>query len=155
MKRSLFLATTLASALLLASCTREVVVTPTPPSPPVAPNTLSVANAYYEAFNARDVEALSAVFADEIVFSVDGPPHLTGKAAVLGAHLGGEFPLNPQVTLSNPSVEGNTVKGEHSWKAESGLLLTGNVEIMVEDGKITSFKVTLDEESREKLGHGS
>ena len=154
MKRSLFLATMLASVLLLASCIREVVVTPTPaptptrtPTPgPVALDPLSVATAYYEAFNAGDIETLAALLADDVVITFEGfGPGLDtmGKLEWLAAE-GGSFAANAQITFSNPGVEGNTFTAEHSYEA-GDLVSTGTMEMVVEEGKITSFWVTLDE----------
>ena len=158
MKRSLFLATLLASILILGACIREVMVTPTPaptptptPTPSPAPtDPLTMANAYYEAYNTQDGETLAALFAEDIVLSFEpGLETLIGKAAVLQEQLW-EISGNPQITLSNPTVEGDTVRGEHLFRG-GGFVLSGTMEIVVEEGEIISIKVTLDEESLEKV----
>ena len=121
MKRSLFLATLLASLLAFAACTWEVLVTPTPaptPAPiptPIPTDPLSVATIYYEAFSAGDIEALATILADNVI--VTFPPHppigklewLAGEAA--------SFEAKAQITYSDPSVEGNTFAAEHLYQA--------------------------------------
>ena len=156
MKRYFFLATLLASILILAACTRVVVVTPTP-APTLAPTAtptpaptdpLSLANAYYEAFSAGDIETLIAILADDVVITFPPSPPMS-KAEWLAGEAG-SFAANAQITFSNPSVEGNTFTAEHLYTAGDHVL-TATMEIVVQDGKITSFTVTLDKESLEKL----
>ena len=87
--------------------------TPTPLGP------LAVADAYAAAFNAGDINALVALWADDAVFSFGpfGPggefETSTGKAEVLKEDLE-SIADNAQLTFSNNSLQGNTVIGEFS-----------------------------------------
>ncbi len=63
---------------------------------------------------------------------------------------------NAQLSFSNVSVEGDTVKGEFSYRDDElqggGVdQLTGTFEIMVQGGRIASIKPAPDTETQQKL----
>ncbi len=163
MKRFYFLVALLIGLIVaITACGGQteviVVVTPTP-APPPAP--AEVVDAYLEAFNAADIAALAAIYTDDVVLSVGPlPPEgtfetITGKAALL-VDDAEDIAKNAQLTLSNISVEGDTVRGEASFtedelKAIGVAQLTGTFEAVVEGGKIASIKFTPDEETQQKL----
>ena len=158
--RSRFLGTLVACILILAACAREVVVTstpaPTPTPTPVPSDPLSVAKAYYEAFSTGDIEALIAIFADDLVLSfVDNTGHVdsvSGKAEVRAATLRDIGNRNPQISFSNPTVQGNRFIAEHSFTSESVGIITGTMEIVVEEGLIASIKVTIHQSPEPRTG---
>jgi len=149
MKRYLILAPFIALILTMAACTTEVTPTPTPP-----PGALEAANAFAEAFNGGDIKALANLYSDDTVFSFGPDPEGefdtdTGIVEVLGSDAE-DISNNAKITLSNLSVEGNTVTGEFSFsddelKGFGAPPLTGAFEAEVVDGKITSIKATPDE----------
>lgn len=163
MKRFYFLVSLLIGLIVaIAACGGQteviVVVTPTPAPPPAA---AEVADALVTALNTGDITALAALYTDDAVFSFGpmspegGFETLTGKAAVLADDLE-SIANNAQLSFSNVSVEGDTVKGEFSYAddelQEGGVdRLTGTFEIMVEGGKIASIKPAPDEETQQKL----
>ena len=159
MDKVLSLVIALAFILIVsAACGGEATPTPTPtatPTPtPVPGDPLSLAQAYYQAYNAGDVGAFAAIFADDIVLDFEpAGVRITGKLAVLSEQAL-EVAGNPQVSFSNPRVEGNTFTADHSFQGEpvdEQHHLTGTMEIVVEAGKIVSITVTLDEESQKKV----
>jgi len=163
MKRFYFLVSLLIGLIVaITACGGQteviVVATPTPTTPP-AP--AEVVDAYVEALNAGDIAALAAVYTEDAVFSFGpvspegGFETLTGNAAVLSDDLE-SIANNAQLTFSNVSVEGETVKGEFSYTddelQEGGVdRLTGTFEIMVEGGRIASIKPAPDTETQQKL----
>ncbi len=163
MKRFYFLVALLIGLIVaITACGGQtevvVVATPTPTTPP-AP--AEVVDAYVEALNAGDIAALAAVYTEDAVFSFGpvspegGFETLTGNAAVLSDDLE-SIANNAQLTFSNVSVEGETVKGEFSYTddelQEGGVdRLTGTFEIMVEGRKIASIKPAPDTETQQKL----
>ena len=157
MKRSLLLVTSAASILVFTACASTPTPTPRPtPTPvPAQRDPLSLAEAYYEAYNVGDIETLASIFADNVVldFEPSGPPPITGKLAVLREQAG-EVSSDPQISFANPSVEGNTFTADHSFQGvprDQRHHFTGTMEIVVEAGKITSITVTLDEETLKKI----
>ena len=163
MKRFYFLVSLLIGLIVaITACGGQteviVVATPTPTTPP-AP--AEVVDAYVNALNAGDITALAALYTDDAVFSFGpvspegGFETLTGKAAVLADDLE-SIANNAQLTFSNVSVEGETVKGEFSYTddelQEGGVdRLTGTFEVMVEGGRIASIKPAPDTETQQKL----
>ena len=161
MKRLYFLVSLLIGLIIaIAACGGQteviVVVTPTPPPAPA-----EVVDAHVKALNAGDITALTALYTDDVVYSFGPvPPEgafetLSGKAEVLANDLK-SIAKNAQLTLSNTSVEGDTVKGEFSFRddevKEYGVdQITGTFEIMVEGGKIASIKPAPDTETQQKL----
>ncbi|MFQ5968639.1 MAG: nuclear transport factor 2 family protein [Acidimicrobiia bacterium] len=115
-----------------------------------------VAARYYEAYNARDGAALADLFADDIVLSFPGiafGPYV-GKDEVLAEQLAEiTSPGERLITLSDPVVEANTVRGAHSLEVP-GHLYTATIEVVVEEGKISRMTITLDEESIEEMQRG-
>ena len=82
------------------------------------PAPLAVVEANITALNAGDVRGLVATYADDTVFSFGPLPGgefdtNTGLAKVLESDLG-SIGHNQQITLSNTSVEGDTVRGAFS-----------------------------------------
>ncbi len=125
------------------------------------PAPAEVVDAHVKALNAGDITALAAIYTDDVVFSFGPvPPEgafetLTGKTEVLADDLE-SIAKNGQLTLSNTSVEGDTVKGEFSFTddelKDGGVdQITGTFEIMVQGGKIASIKPTLDTETQQKI----
>ena len=128
----------------------KALATPTPLSP------LAVVDAYAAAISAGDIDALVALWADDAVFSIGpfGPGDefetATGKAEVLSEDLGA-IADNTRLTLSNSSLQGNTVMGEFSFTddntASFGRPVTGAFEAVVEAGTMKSFTATFSEET--------
>ena len=107
-------------------------------------------------FNAGDIEAIPAIFADEIVFSMEPlVDRQAGKAAVLASTL--EIISDRwKIALSNTSAEDSTLVGEFSFTHRqpfcSGLgPLTGIAEYVVQEDKLASITYTFSEESQELL----
>ena len=159
MNKALSSAISLASVLTLVAACASPTPTPTP-TPTAIPtptprDPLSLAKAYYDAYNAGDIEAFAAIFAEDIVLDFEpglGPP-LTGKLAVLREQAD-EVAGNPQISFSNPMVERNTFTAEHSYQGvprDEQHHLIATMEIVVAEGRITSITVTLDEESLKKI----
>lgn len=150
MNKALPSAISLASVLIFfaacASPTPTATPTPTPTATPTAtpthapPDPQSVVAAYVEAFNSADIDALVALYADDVVFLIEGLSEFTGKAAVLGEVLD-VIASGGKLAISNTTVEGNIVKGDSSISID-GTLFTGTVELEVEEGKITRSKFT-------------
>ena len=117
---------------------------------------LAVVEANIAALNAGDVRGLVATYAEDTVFS-SGPlsggefDTNTGLAEVLESDLR-SIGNNQQITLSNTSVDGNTVRGEFSLTddqfSQLGLSFTGTFEAVVAAGTIKSFTATLSEETQ-------
>lgn len=115
-----------------------------------------VINAANAAWNAGDVEALKALFADEaVVYFPDWDETITGREQIdawIEALAASNFEIQPEST----EVEGNTVTVVAKvWADESramGIapLVTTDV-YTVQDGLITSQTSTLSEESAAKL----
>ena len=130
--------------------------TPTPAATPVPTTTLtvaqrevlSVAEAFYEAFNTGDVETLSAILSDDVVISNVPPLGTLDKLAWLAVHIA-SFMDHTQISFSNPSVEGGTLTASHTYRF-SDFSLSGTLEMVVEEGKITGFTVTGAEEILEE-----
>ena len=90
----------------------KALATPEPAGP------LAVLEANIAALNAGDVRELAVTYDDDVVFSIGPLPgeefdSQTGLAAVLAGDLE-SIEHNQRNTLSNTSVEGNTVRGEVS-----------------------------------------
>ena len=125
--------------------------TPTPLAP------LALADAYAAALNAGDVDALVAIWADDAIFSFGpfGPAGefqtRTSKAEVLQSDLD-SIADNARLTLSNSSLQGNTVIGEFSITdddtASFGIPFNGTFEAVAEAGTIKSLTATLSEETQ-------
>ena len=158
LKRSKTIAIGLAFVILLVglACARETKETDvTPPTDP-----LSVVNGYLEAFNAGDIAKLVTYYADDITSS-EGPmpggefSTNTGIAEEM-SHIAPELAEGAQTTISNATVEGNTVRAD-MWHTMPDLQaagidqLTGTLELVVEQGKIVSWKATLDEKSQREM----
>ena len=123
------------------------------------PAPLTVVEANIAALNAGDVRGVVATYTDDTVFSFGPLPGgafdtNTGLAEVLEDDLR-SIGNNQQITLSNTSVNGNTVRGEFSLTDDEsnqlGLSFSGTFEAVVEAGKIKSLTVTLSEESQALL----
>jgi len=90
MKKMIILAGFVFSVLLFGSCqqaeTKEapttVVETPKADMAQVRSEITTLENAYADALNKRDIEAVMAIYADDAVSMQDGGPSLTGKAAI-------------------------------------------------------------------------
>ena len=125
--------------------------TPTPLGP------LAVVDAYAAAISAGDINALLALWADDAVFSFGpfGPGDefetATGKAEVLKEDLEA-IADNSLLTLSNSSLQGNTVIAEFSITGDNtarfGFPITGTLEAVVEAGTMKSVTITLSEETQ-------
>ena len=113
--------------------------------------------AFLETYNAHDVEASLALFADDAVLTepswedMTAVTTLTGHDEIRGwlAPAEGESP--DQVTLGEIVVDGDTAtapfEAEIPDMEEFGLSpLVGTVEIVAVDGKIAQFNITYDEE---------
>ena len=132
----------------------KALATPTPLGP------LAVADAYAAALSAGDIDALVELWADDAVssFGPSGPggefETSTGKAEVLKEDLEA-IADNSLVTLSNSSLQGNTVIGEFLFTdddtASFGFPVTGTFEAVVEAGTIKSLTTTLSEETQAAL----
>ena len=92
MKKTILLVTYVSCVLLFASCQeaekKEIppattVAEPAKPDPAqVRAEIVTIENAWAAAQNAKDVNALMAMYADDAVSMPDGEPMLTGKAAI-------------------------------------------------------------------------
>ncbi len=123
------------------------------------PDPLSVVNDYLKAFNAGDIAKLVTYYADDITSSEGPMPGgefntNTGIAEEM-AHIAPELAEGAQTTISNATVEGNTVRAD-MWHTMPDLQaagidkLTGTLELVVEQGKIVRWKAALDEESQRR-----
>ena len=131
----------------------KALATPEPAGP------LAVLEANIAALNAGDVRELAVTYDDDVVFSIGPLPgeefdSQTGLAAVLAGDLE-SIEHNQRITLSNTSVEGNTVRGEVSITDDEsqqlGFTLNSTFEAVIEDGRIKSVTATLTEESLAQL----
>ena len=116
------------------------------------------------AFNAGDIDALGDIYVDDVVFTPGNLPFgpagqpitnaYSGKVEAINEHLQ-SIAANAKITVSNISVAGNTLRGGFSYTDDSPGLgnigpLTGAWETVVEAGRITSVKMTIDEGAYEK-----
>ncbi len=145
------------SAIAPAVAPTTVEIAPTVDS---IPSALSVANAFFEAFNEGDVAALTSLYSDEVSLTVGpvfpGQPFQsrTGLEAVLEGYLE-RLDLHGHYTPSNVRAEGNTVTSQFTFSDEEfegmGLAtISGSMSFKVEHGKIITIVVTPDEESKQK-----
>ena len=142
------------ATLLLAACSGPE-PTPTPsPSPtstpthtPIPRDPQEAVNAFVQAFNAGDIEAIAAIFADEIVFSMEPlVDRQAGKAAVLASTLA-IISDRWKIALSNTSIEGSTLVSEISFRYPQQVCfglgpLTGIAEYVVQEDKLASITYT-------------
>ena len=145
-RRALIPAVSLVLVAVLSACGGGAdSTTPTagPAATTVPVDPLSVVNAYYEAFNAGDVGGLSATLAENVVLSIDDL-QVRGRSEVLANHLA-SMAQGAQITLSSPSVRGDTVRGGHTMAAEGFRRLTGTTKIVVGRDGITSLEVTTEQ----------
>lgn len=92
MKKTMLIAVYAAGVLCFTSCKDEdkketaVTATATEPAKPdmaaIRTDIVAVENQWAAAINAKDVKALMALYADDVVSMPDGAPMLSGKAAV-------------------------------------------------------------------------
>ncbi len=92
MKKTFLLVTYVSCVLLLASCQEAekkeapAAATVTEPAKPdltqIRAEIVAIENAWAAAQNAKDINALMAMYADDAVSMPDGEPMLTGKAAI-------------------------------------------------------------------------
>ena len=92
MKKTILLVTYVSCVLLFASCQEaekketSAAATVTEPAKPdlaqIRSEIVAIENAWAAAQNAKDVNALMAMYADDAVSMPDGEPMLTGKAAI-------------------------------------------------------------------------
>ena len=92
MKKSIFLITCVSSVLVFASCQETpkkespvettVIETAKPDLAQIRAEIVAVENAWAAAQNAKDVKAIMALYADDVVSMPDGEPMVSGKAAV-------------------------------------------------------------------------
>ena len=116
-----------------------------------------VVEAYFEAFNDGDIDTLADLYAEDVVFTFGpfGPEDetitQTGKERALDDDRD-SIEHKARIDFVITGVEGNIVIGDFTFTddEEAGLggALGGRAEITVEDGKITSFSVVLDEETQ-------
>ena len=93
------------------------------------PAPLAVVEANIKALNAGDVRGVVATYTDDTVFSFGALPGWafdtnTGLAEVLESDLH-SIGQNQQITLSNTSADGNTVRGEFSSTDEESAAFVG------------------------------
>jgi ketosteroid isomerase-like protein len=111
----------------------------------------SVVTAFFEAFNAGDIEGAVDYYADDAVWHiVPFYEPFTSKAAIRAA-VEGMVAGHAAVEYQILQVEGNTVT-LRNWYADDnvralGLKLEANQEVIVQDGKIVSNIWTATEES--------
>ncbi|GAB2792688.1 hypothetical protein GCM10027275_42020 [Rhabdobacter roseus] len=143
MRKSILLST-LAAALLLASC--EPKAKPETPPQTTAQQTAQiltdiedVETQWAAALNAKDIDALMALYADDAVSMPDGAPALTGKAAIRAAQEQefAETQAYSHVYFETKDVfsEGNTVTevGTSTFTDAAGtVVLTGKYMVVFE-----------------------
>ena len=132
-----------------AACGGGSAPTPTPlPPVPVAllkPGIEVVADRYYEALNAGNINAV-VVLLDQNVILTDGETQVVGKADVIARLITG-FSSFAKYAYSNARIEGNSFFADHSYEVDperdtGGFpLFTGPVELVAQDGKITFINV--------------
>ena len=139
----------------------ETVPTPAAPAPAITlpevqPTTadadpITVVNNFVGALNSNDFDGLAAIYADDIVFTMELGPGgavttLRGKETVLDSDREAAAD-GRQLFFAKTTVEGSTATGDVSMTSGSAPPLTGTAEIVVEGGLIASFYVTVDSES--------
>lgn len=118
--------------------------------------TLKVFDAFNAAVNAHDVDAALALFADDAVaqFPNQPPPNVHTGTDEIRTWLEGDIANNIHVEVADDKTAGDTVTAIGMVQVDGlppDLVLQGIVEVIVKDGKITSFTYTLDEETLAKL----
>ena len=129
------------------------------PLPAATTGPRAVAEAWAEAFNSGDLEALAAIYSDDVVFSFGPLPEgeeptfhtVTGKGEVLANDREG-IGTNTQITLSNMTEDGDTARSDFSATEdetkELGLALTGMIEVAVQGDKLKSVTATFERYSK-------
>lgn len=143
----------LLTLLLLALAPTALRAQPTDPA--------AVLEASDAAYNAHDLEAISALFADDAVRQLSPPP--PGSSGVwrgaqeIRAQWQSEFALNARIErIGEYQVSGNTVTGGARYWDDS-LIQLGvapieyTIEVTVENGRITSSSITTTPESVARL----
>ena len=111
---------------------------------------VAVVTAMYEAFNAGDIDAFVALYADDAVIDIVPFGTHTGQEEIR-VWAEGLMALNAEMKLEILQVDGNTVTVkswylDDDWRA-LGIVLEAIEELTVQDGKITADIWTTTEES--------
>ena len=124
---------------------------PTPTPLPTLPASFEkagievLADRYYEALNAGNINAV-VILLDQDVVLTDGETQVVGKADVIARLITG-FSAFATYAYSNARIEGNSFFADHTYEVdpdrETGLfpLATGPTELVAQDGKITFINV--------------
>ncbi|MCH8063395.1 MAG: nuclear transport factor 2 family protein [Chloroflexi bacterium] len=124
-------------------------VTPTPESPSVSLETPKesspedIASQWVEAFNGADIDALTALYTNDVVFDIKGDETLEGKAEVLGFNL--EYIQgNGEVSFYVLETDGSSLNGEVSFVNgdDPGDDISGFMKVEFEGGRIARMVVT-------------
>lgn len=125
-----------AGLLLLAACGDD--------DDEATDNPTDVVGAYIDAYNAGDVDAAVALFADDAVITehpmaqqAEGPDEIRALvvADIEQSDQGGD-----SYEISNLQVTGSTTTWDHRWKSDGGNVCTATGhEAVIEDGKIITW----------------
>jgi hypothetical protein len=115
-----------------------------------------VFDAFTAAVNAHDVDTALGFFADDAIVELpdEPPPNVFTGAAEIRSWLERIAQDNIHVEIEDLMASGDTVTATAYVDVDSlppDLVLRGTVEATVQDGEITSFSNTLDEETLQKL----
>ena len=137
------------AALFLAACGTAATATPTSVPASVstsAPTTVVeisdpavIAQEFYKATNAGDIEAAMALVAEDV--KCRGGCYLTGKEA-FRSYIQGSLNLGGQVEISDLQVEGDKVT--YRWEAynQDGNFVASGVEVLqIQDGEIILMEI--------------
>ncbi len=166
MKRSMFVASSLMTLILVfTACggdvatpiVEEVLVTPTPGP---ALTVEQIGDIFQDALNSGNIDPFTEILADDFVITQDEGPGrdlftLTGKVAYI-ARFAGQIAANDQLTFIDLKAEGNKGTGKFSMTADDLTAIgvdkiTGTFAFEVSQGKLVKLHIAYDSESVQKL----
>ena len=132
-----------------AACSGGAAAAPTPlPTIPVAlpkPGIEVLADRYYEALNAGNINAV-VILLDQDVVLTDGETQVVGKADVIALLITG-FSAFAEYAYSGARIEGNSFFADHTYEVsaerDTGIfpLASEPIELVAQNGKITFINV--------------
>ena len=141
----------LLTALTVAAAACGGGSSPTPTPLPVLPTLFErpgievLADRYYEALNSGNVNAVVVILDQDVVLT-DGETQVVGKADVIARVIAG-FSSFARYDYLDARIEGNSFFAEHTYEVDperdTGVfpLVTGPIELVAQDGKITFINV--------------
>ena len=128
-----------------------------PPAPvELVQQSTAVFDAFNAAVNAHDGDLALSFFAEDAVarFPSQPPPNVNKGLDEIRTWLEDDIANNIHVEIENSNASGDSVKATakvHVDDLPPDLTLVGTVEVIVKDGKITSFTYTLDDATLARL----